>query len=37
MELNPGNLGSQCEACDSGASRADEFQCGTSAGGVTGE
>jgi len=29
------NLGSRCESCDSGASRADEF-CGTSARGVTG-
>ena len=28
---------SQCEACDSGASRADEFRGGTSTGGVTGD
>ena len=35
MELNSRNLGSRCEAVIVNASRADEFQGGTSAGGVT--
>jgi len=35
VELNSGNLGSQCEAVIAVLQRADEFQGGTSARGVT--
>jgi len=37
VETNSRNLGSQCEAVIAVASRDDEFQGGTSAGGVTGD